>query len=134
MHPLTAEAGGDVEATGDVAVLSVVVGLAIGITPAGSQRHALADLNQRRVAFGGLNLLGATAAAVGAAADDAHLVAAIDFALADLYLGIASADRAVGAVAAIGLKARLIGVDADQQAPWLGIELLQQGAHLGHLP
>src|SRR5690606_10754767 len=69
-------AGGYVEALVDVAVLGVLVDLAVGADAGAGQRHALADLDQSRVALGGLHLLGATAAAVGGATQDAHLVAA----------------------------------------------------------
>ncbi|MOA43401.1 hypothetical protein D3C78_1655510 [compost metagenome] len=64
MHDVAAQAGGNVEALGDVAVLGVLVDLAVGAAAGAGQRHALADLDQCRITFGGLHLLHATALAV----------------------------------------------------------------------
>src|SRR5690606_12253038 len=95
VHQFAGQGGGHVEAAGDVAVLSVLMDLAVGAGAGGGQWHALANLDQRRVALGGLNLLRAAAAAAGAAADDADLVTPTDLAAADLDFAGAAAEGAV---------------------------------------
>ncbi|MOA26241.1 hypothetical protein D3C78_1470180 [compost metagenome] len=74
MNDVAGDAGGDVETLGDVAVLRLAVVTAVGIALNIGDRNALANLNQRRHAIGGLNLLDAALTAGGAAADDAGLV------------------------------------------------------------
>ena len=51
MHQLAGETGCHVEAASHVAILSVLVDLAVGAGAGGGQRHALADLDQRRIAL-----------------------------------------------------------------------------------
>src|SRR5690606_34627157 len=125
MHQLAAEARRHVEAASHVAILSVSVNLAVRAGTGGGQRYALADLDQRRVALGGLYLLGSAATAVGATADDAYLVASVDFATADLHLGIAGAEGAIDAIAAVVLVVAVGAFHGDQQTARAGVQLLQ---------
>src|SRR5690606_21035896 len=110
---------------GHVAILSVPVNLAVRAGTGGGQRYALADLDQRRVALGGLYLLGSAATAVGAAADDAYLVASVDFATADLHLSIAGAEGAIDAIAAVIPVVAVSAFHCDQQTAGTSVQLLQ---------
>ena len=70
VHGLAGDAGGDIEALGDVAVLGLVLRAAIGVGLGGGQWHALADLDQCGHAFAGLDLLDPAVTAFGAVGDD----------------------------------------------------------------
>ena len=107
MNDVAGDAGGDVETLGDVAVFGLAAQVAVGVGLGAGQRHALADLDQCRRAFAGLNLLDPAVAAVGAAVDDAGLA----------RLG------AVDRVTLIALEVVFVGVDGDQQAFGGDIEL-----------
>ena len=67
VHDIAGHAGSDVETLGDVAVLGLVDRTTIGVELGAGQWHALADLDQCRRAFAGLDLLDTAIAAVGAA-------------------------------------------------------------------
>lgn len=116
LNTLADQIGGDIKALVDIAVLSLLIDLAIGAYADIAQRNALTYLNQGWVAFVGLDLLDATAAAVSAAADDAYLVAAVLFAMTALNLYMAATECAVDLIALIGLLVVTAGVDTDAQA------------------
>ncbi|MCY1409386.1 hypothetical protein D9M71_247350 [compost metagenome] len=109
VHGVARDAGGDVEALGDVAVLGLALQVAVEVGLGSGQRYALAHLDQCRRAFAGLDLLQAAAAVAGAVANDA------------------------GAVALFVLVVAVAGVDTDQQASRAGIKLFDQGANFRDL-
>src|SRR3546814_17581887 len=73
MNGLTSDAGRDIKTLGDVAVFGLALQAAVSIGLGAGERHALADLNQCRLAFAGLYLLHTAFTAGGAAVDDAGL-------------------------------------------------------------
>ncbi|MNJ63472.1 hypothetical protein D3C77_593760 [compost metagenome] len=107
-------AGDHLEAAVDVAVLGVLARVAVVVAAVAGQRHALADHDLRRVAFGGLDLLQRAVAAAAAAVDDAHLVTAMTLAAAADDLDVAGVDAAVDPVALAAGAALLLAVHADQ--------------------
>ncbi|MNL08573.1 hypothetical protein D3C87_1293000 [compost metagenome] len=111
MNDVAGDVCGDVEALSDVAVFGLAAQVAVGIGLRAGQRHALADLDQRRCAFAGLHLLNAAVAAIGAVIDDAGLA----------WLG------AVHRITLVTLEVVVAGVDGDQQALGCGIELRKKG-------
>lgn len=82
VHKVAGQRRGDVEAAVDVAVFGLAVDLPVGTGGGAGDGDALADLDQRRVALGGLDLLAAAGTAVGGATDDADAILAVDLAAA----------------------------------------------------
>ena len=74
VHQVAGQRRGDVEAAVDVAVFGLAVDLPVGTGGGAGDGDALADLDQRRVALGGLDLLAAAGTAVGGATDDADSI------------------------------------------------------------
>ncbi|MNZ70318.1 hypothetical protein D3C78_886510 [compost metagenome] len=102
---IATQAGGDIEALGHVAVFGVALDAPVAVGAGAGDRDALANLDQRRLAFAGLNLLHAAVTVAGAVVDDTR-------------------------VAAVVLEVAVVVVDADQQALGCGVQLLQQGAQV----
>ena len=103
IHPVAGNGSGNQKAASDILVLSAPDNLAVGASAGGPERNTLTDLNQRRIAFGGLHLLDASTAADVAVVADADLVTAIDFAATGVDLDISGAGRTVNANAPVAL-------------------------------
>src|SRR5690606_10840238 len=101
VNPVAGDCRGCVEAAHHVLVLGLLLGLAIATGAGRGEGDALAGLDQGGVGLACLDLLGATSQILGAASNDANLVASPDFATACLDLDVADIGRAVDPVAAI---------------------------------
>ncbi|MNH23614.1 hypothetical protein D3C79_835190 [compost metagenome] len=99
------QAWGHVETLGHITVFGVALDAPIAVGAGTGDRDALADLDQRRLAFAGLDLLQATIPVAGAVMDDAR-------------------------IATVVLIVAVVVVDADHQALGRGVQLLQQGAQV----
>ena len=131
VHQVAGQRRGDVEAAVDVAVFGLAVDLPVGTGGGAGDGDALADLDQRRVALGGLDLLAAAGTAVGGATDDADAILAVDLAAAALDLDVAGAGRTIHRIAAAVLLQVLAGIHGDQQAMRARVDLLQDRLQLG---
>ncbi|MNJ22812.1 hypothetical protein D3C77_171860 [compost metagenome] len=100
---IASDAGGDIEALGDVAVLGIALNASVAIGAGTGDGNALAHLNQGRAAFAGLYLLHAAFAVGGAVVNDAG-------------------------AAAVVLEVAVVVVDADQQASRGSVQLSEQAA------
>ena len=130
---IASQAGSDIKALGDIAILRLVLDQSVRAGGGAGQRHALTDLDQGWIAFAGLYLLHTAAAAVGAAADDAHLILTMNFPAAAFNFDVADTGGAIDGIAAVILLAAVAGIDADQQAFGFGVQLAEQGAQFGNL-